>query len=72
MAELYVVPFTKRLLVAKGMPDAKSYITGTLAYVRDIHQGDILNGKHSYVLAHPYLGNSVVEITDDAKEELCL
>ena len=72
IAKLYVVPFTKRLIVAMSMADAKSYTPVTLAYVRDVHKGGVIYKKSSYMLVKPYLGTAIVELTDDAKEALCL
>ena len=63
IGKLFVVPFTSVLIAAVDSKDAKTMVSQTPQFVKDLYKTDISYSGGVYKLVKPHLGVSDIVIT---------
>ena len=70
MSMLFIVPFTKTLIIAVGEEDAREVTNKSLQYIADIVIKDLIINNNRVQLKRPYMGQKQVILTNRAREVL--
>lgn len=71
LGQLYIIPFTNTLIIAKDYNDAKAYTSSPLQFIKDIRRNAIyIDDKKRIRLKTDYMGNTAVQATQCVREEL--